>query len=403
MASPASVETYRLGVDVGGTFTDACAFSPKGRIFRAKVPSTPQDQSIGVKDSIDKIRNIIKAEENDFDGKFSSLHHGSTVATNALLEGKGVPAALIVTEGHKDVLVARRSQIPGGLASWINWTPPSPIIPLERTLQVPERIGVDGEEVKPVDKDVLRRELLTVKGKVKAVTVSLLNSWVSGEHEKQVGEVVREELGEDIDISLSHEILPELGEYERTVTTATNSVVKPEVKKYLAGLGNKLKDDTDTVRILKSDGGLTNLDLAGQVPVNILMSGPAGGVKGITSIIANATEHKNLITLDMGGTSTDVALIIDSQPSLRRETVVGELTVRSPSVDVRTVGAGGGSLAIFQPLTNTLRVGPESSGASPGPVSSIVSFLLHNIICKPTNLGSVRTRLAMVVAASKQQ
>ena len=362
-----TTETYRLGCDVGGTFTDACAFSPKGRIFRAKVPSTPQDQSVGVKDSIEKIRSIIKAEEKDFNGKFDALHHGSTVATNALLEGKGVPAALIVTEGHKDVLVARRSQIPGGLASWIQYSPPDPIIPLERTLQVPERIGVDGEEVKPVDREVLRQKLLTVKGKVKAVTVSLLNSWVSGEHEKQVEEVVKEVLGEEVEVSLSHEVLPELGEYERTVTTATNSVVKPEVKRYLAGFGDKLKDDTSTFRILKSDGGLTNIDLAGQVPVNILMSGPAGGVKGITSVIAKATEHKNLITLDMGGTSTDVCLITDSEPSLRRETVVGDITVRSPSVDVRTVGAGGGSLAIYQPLTGAMRVGPESSGASPGP------------------------------------
>ena len=358
---------YHLGCDVGGTFTDACAFSPNGRIFRAKVPSTPQDQSIGVKDSIEKVRAVIKAAEPDFDGKFASLHHGSTVATNALLEGKGVPAALIVTEGHKDVLVARRSQIPGGLASWINWDPPPPIIPLERTLQVPERIGVDGEVVKPVDTDALRRELLTVKGKVQAVTVSLLNSWVSGEHEKQVGAVVREVLGDDVAVSLSHEVLPELGEYERTVTTSTNSVVKPEVKRYLAGLDDKLKDDTSVIRILKSDGGLTNIELAGELPVNILMSGPAGGVKGITSIIAKSTEHKNLITLDMGGTSTDVALITNGEPSLRRETVVGDLAVRSPSVDVRTIGAGGGSLAIFQPLTNTLRVGPESSGANPGP------------------------------------
>ena len=304
MASSTSVtDTYRLGCDVGGTFTDCCAFSPKGRIFRAKVPSTPHDQSVGVKNSIEKIRSIIKAEEQDFSGKFGSLHHGSTVATNALLEGKGVPAALIVTEGHKDVLVARRSQIPGGLASWINWDPPPPIIPLERTLQVPERIGVDGEEVKPVDEETLREKLLTVKGKVKAVTVSLLNSWVSGEHEKQVGKVVKDVLGEEVEVSLSHEVLPELGEYERTVTTATNSVVKPEVKRYLAGLGDKLKDDTPTIRILKSDGGLTNLGLAGDVPVNILMSGPAGGVKGITSIIAQPTQHKNLITLDMGGTS----------------------------------------------------------------------------------------------------
>jgi 5-oxoprolinase (ATP-hydrolysing) len=365
--STAPTMAYQLGVDVGGTFTDACAFSPKGRIFRAKVPSTPQDQSIGVKDSIQKLRSIIKAEEKDFDGSFSSLHHGSTVATNALLEGKGVPAALIVTEGHKDVLVARRSQIPGGLASWIQWDPPPPIIPLERTLQVPERIGVDGEVVKPVDKEVLRRKLLTVKGKVQAVTVSLLNSWVSGKHEQEVAAVVKEVLGDEVAVSLSSDVLPELGEYERTVTAAANSVVKPEVKRYLKGLGDKLRDDTSTVRILKSDGGLTNLDLAGELPVNILMSGPAGGVKGITSIIAKSTQYKDLITLDMGGTSTDVALITNSQPSLRRETVVGDLTVRSPSVDVRTIGAGGGSLAIFQPLTNTLRVGPESSGANPGP------------------------------------
>ncbi|KAK1060148.1 hypothetical protein LTR74_012066 [Friedmanniomyces endolithicus] len=364
-STTATMDSYRLGVDVGGTFTDACAFSPNGRIFRAKVPSTPQDQSIGVKNSIDKIRAVIKAEEG-FTGKFSALHHGSTVATNALLEGKGVPAALIVTEGHKDVLVARRSQIPGGLASWIQWDPPAPIIPLDRTLQCSERIGVDGEEVKPVDKEALREQLLTMKGKVKAVTVSLLNSWVSGEHEKQVGELVKEVLP-DVEVSLSHEVLPELGEYERTVTAATNSVVKPEVKRYLMGLQEKLKDETSVVRILKSDGGLTDLGLAGETPVNILMSGPAGGVRGITSIIANATEHKNLITLDMGGTSTDVALIANSQPSLRRETVVGDITVRSPSVDVRTIGAGGGSLAFFEPLTNTLRVGPESSGANPGP------------------------------------
>ncbi|KXT05739.1 hypothetical protein AC578_1085 [Pseudocercospora eumusae] len=367
MASTSSItDTYRLGVDVGGTFTDACAFSPKGRIYRAKVPSTPHDQSIGVKDAIDKVRGIIQAEET-FDGKFGSLHHGSTVATNALLEGKGVPAALIVTEGHKDVLVARRSQIPGGLAAWINWDPPAPLIPLERTIQVSERIGVDGQVVRSVDKDKLRKELLGVKGKVQAVTISLLNSWVDGSHERIVADVVREVLGEEVEVSLSHQVLPELGEYERTVTAATNAVVKPEVKRYLSGLRDKLTNDTSTVRILKSDGGLTNLDLAGQLPVNILMSGPAGGVKGITSIIAKATEHKNLITLDMGGTSTDVALIANSQPSLRRETMVGDLAVRSPSVDVRTIGAGGGSLAFYSQLTNSLRVGPESSGANPGP------------------------------------
>lgn len=234
-------------------------------------------------------------------------------------------------------------------------------------MQVSERIDVDGREVKPVDKESLREKLLAIKGKVQAVTVSLLHSWVSGEHERQVGEVVKDVLGDDVEVSLSHEVLPELGEYERTVTTAANAVVKPEVKRYMAGLANKLAEDVPAVRILKSDGGLTSLDLAASTPVNILMSGPAGGVRGVTSVVASATAHKNLITLDMGGTSTDVALIADCQPSLRRETMVGDLTVRSPSVDVRTVGAGGGSLAFYAKLTNTLRVGPESAGANPGP------------------------------------
>ncbi|KAF2757203.1 hydantoin utilization protein-like protein A [Pseudovirgaria hyperparasitica] len=361
-----AVKVYTIGVDVGGTFTDAACFSPKGRTYRAKVPSTPQDQSIGVKEAVRKIKDIVRREDG-FVGRFTSLHHGTTVATNAILENKIIPAALIVTAGHKDVLSARRSQIPGGLAAWIGFMPPDPLIPLENTIQCRERIGADGEIVLPVDRSALKQDLESIRGKIKAVTISLLNSYVDGRHEKEVAGVVREVFGESVDIIMSHEVLPEAGEYERTVTAAANTVIRPEVSRYLDGLKKNLSQEIETTRLLKSDGGLTHPDWASMLPVNILMSGPAGGVRGVTSVISQATEYKNLITLDMGGTSTDVALIASADPSIRRETKVGNLTVRAPCIDVRTIGAGGGSLAIYQPLTSTLRVGPESSGARPGP------------------------------------
>jgi 5-oxoprolinase (ATP-hydrolysing) len=195
----------------------------------------------------------------------------------------------------------------------------------------------------------------------------LINSYVNDEHELAAEKIVREEFGNDMEVVLSSKVRPEAGEYERTVTAAANGVVKPLVKRYMDNLKTRLDDDSKTLRILKSDGALTSTQLAGDLPVNLLMSGPAGGVQGVVDVIAKQTKHKNLITLDMGGTSTDVALIIDGKAALRRETVVGTLTVRAPSVDVRTVGAGGGSIAQYNDLTHSMRVGPESAGARPGP------------------------------------
>ncbi|KAK8056393.1 hydantoin utilization protein A [Apiospora rasikravindrae] len=358
---------YRLGVDVGGTFTDVCVITPEGETIRAKTASTPQDQSIGVKDGIEKVRKTLKAKYN-WDGKFSYIHHGSTVATNAILESKGVKAGLIVTAGFKEVLTNRRSQIPGGLGGWISFVPPEPVVPLERTVQCTGRISATGEVAIPLDEAALRKDLADLKRQEpEAITISLLNSYVNDEHERAVVKVVREEFGPEIEIVCSADVLPEAGEYERTVTAAANAVVKPIVKRYMDGLQKLLLPDSNTIRILKSDGALTSLSQAGNLPVNLLMSGPAGGVQGVVDVISKQTPYKNLITLDMGGTSTDVALIVDGKPALRRETVVHELTVRAPSVDVRTVGAGGGSIARFTDLTASMRVGPESAGASPGP------------------------------------
>ncbi|KAE8381930.1 Hydantoinase/oxoprolinase-domain-containing protein [Aspergillus bertholletiae] len=358
---------YRLGADVGGTFTDICVFAPDGQIARAKVPTTVEDQSIGIKNGIQKVRQKLR-ERDSWDGRFQFIHHGTTTATNALLEGKGARTGLIVTAGHKDILAVRRSQIPGGLGAWLHYTPPEPIVPLERVLQCQERMSVKGESVIAVNKDALRAELKAwSKDRPDAVAVSLLNSHCNNEHELLVADIVREELGSDIPIICSGDVLREAGEYERTVTTCTNALVKPVVQNYLENLQYLLAGDGNTIRILKSDGGLTSLDLAGELPVNILMSGPAGGVQGVADVVTRNTPYKNLITFDMGGTSTDCALIREGKPRLRRETAVGDITVRSPAVDIRTVGAGGGSIAKYMDITETMRVGPESAGASPGP------------------------------------
>jgi 5-oxoprolinase (ATP-hydrolysing) len=363
----AQTEEYRLGVDVGGTFTDVCVFNPHGQTVRVKVPTTAHDQSIGIQRGIEKARALLK-EQYGWDGHFQYIHHGTTTATNAVLEGKGARTGLVVTAGHKDILAVRRSQIPGGLGAWLHYTPPEPIVPLERVVQCRERMSVQGDTVAPVHVEALRNDLKDlIRQRPEAVAISLLNSYCNDAHERIVADIVREELGPDIAIICSSDVLREVGEYERTVTTCANAFVKPVVKTYLNNLSTALAEDTDTLRILKSDGGLTSVGLAGDLPVNILMSGPAGGVQGVANAVARSTRYQNLITLDMGGTSTDCALIHKGKPRLRRETIIDRLSVRSPAVDVRTVGAGGGSIATYMSITETLRVGPESAGANPGP------------------------------------
>lgn len=171
----------------------------------------------------------------------------------------------------------------------------------------------------------------------------------------------------DTPVSISSEVLPELMEYERTITTVANSYIKPQVSRYLNNLLNSLRGKTKHLRVLRSDGGLSSVSLANRFPVTLALSGPAGGVSGVASVVAAKTAYKNLITLDMGGTSTDVALIENGTPRIRRETTIGDLIVKTPSVDVRTVGAGGGSIASVPEVTKALRVGPQSSGADPGP------------------------------------
>ncbi|OAL04554.1 hypothetical protein IQ06DRAFT_323605 [Phaeosphaeriaceae sp. SRC1lsM3a] len=360
---------YRLGVDVGGTFTDVYVITPDGEAVRAKVPTNTTDQSIGVREGVEEARRILK-EKYNWDGKFDYIHHGTTTGTNAVLENKGAKCGLIVTKGHKDILTVRRSQIPGGLGAWINYVQPEPLVPLERTVEIKERIKIDGEIHYELDEEEFRKDLQDLKRQQpQAIAVSLLNSFANNIHENKVRSILNDEFGPDVEVVTSTDVLPEIQEYERTVTTTANAIVKPVVKRYMQNLQKMLANDSDTIRILKSDGDLTSVDLAGETPVKILMSGPAGGVKAVSHLVAKNTPHKNLITFDMGGTSTDCALLSGSDAIIRRETEVGHLSVRAPSVDVRTVGAGGGSIAMYNEFTKNFRVGPESSGSTPGPAA----------------------------------
>lgn len=357
---------YRLGIDVGGTFTDLLLIASNGETFRAKTPSTPQDQSIGIVTGIEKVCAIAGITPDQIE----DIMHGTTVATNAVLEGKGAVVGLITTDGYRQVLQIGRSFVPGGLAGWIVWQKPEPLAHLENTVEVVERIGADGSVVRPLDEAsvIAAAQRLRARG-VQAVTVSLVNSFANPAHERRVKAIVEAEFA-GVPVSLSSDILPEMREYERTLTTVANSYVRPTVAKYLANLRNQLegKKIAARLKVLRSDGGLMSLPTAEAAPVNLLMSGPAGGVAGALWIAQHA-GFRNLVTLDMGGTSTDVSLIEKGEPLLRRETRVGDVTVRASSLDVRTVGAGGGSIAKVNDLTHALRVGPESAGALPGPAA----------------------------------
>ena len=361
--------TYRLGVDVGGTFTDLLLVDESnGETFMAKVPSTPEDSSIGVLNGIERI-----CSESNIDPKqVAKVMHGTTVATNAVLTRKGAKVGLVTTKGYRQVLQVARSFCPGGLGGWVSYVKAPLMAPLELTIEADERLDASGNVVKPLDAKALEADLEKLKatGEVEALTICLLNSYVNGEHEVEAAEIARTVFG-DIAISISSEVVPEMQEYERTETTVVNSYVRPQVSKYVANLQASLEDrlgDDVALAILRSDGGLASARAAGESPVNLLLSGPAGGVAGAIYFCQRG-GFDDILTFDMGGTSTDVALIQNGQARVRRETRVGDTTVRAPSVDVRTIGAGGGSIAFVPELTKALRVGPDSAGAEPGPAA----------------------------------
>lgn len=361
-------EGLRLGVDVGGTFTDLLLLDERnGRTYTAKVPSTPADSSVGVLNGVEKICREAGVDASSI----SEVMHGTTVATNAVLTKAGAVVGLVTTKGYKNVLQIARSFVPGGLGGWVTWNKTLPLAPLEFTIEADERTGAKGEVLKPLDEAAIRAELTELLGKgIEALTIALFNSYANDEHEQLIASIARE-IAPHIPVSTSASIMPEMYEYERTETTVVNSYVRPEVSSYISNLQSELKarmGNDVMLQILRSDGGLSSAEAAMDKPVNLLMSGPAGGVSGALWV-AKQAGFKDLLTFDMGGTSTDVALIQNMVARTRRETRVGDVTVRAPSIDVRTVGAGGGSIAYVPELTKALRVGPQSAGAAPGPAA----------------------------------
>lgn len=361
--------SYRLGVDVGGTFTDLLLINEQtGQTFTAKVPSTPHDSSVGVLNGVARICEESAVNPTDI----KRVMHGTTVATNAVLTGKGAKVGLVTTKGYEQTLQVARSFCPGGLGGWVSFVKKPLLAPLELTIGADERVDAKGNVVKDLDEKTLRADMqkLADKGEVEALTICFINAYLSDKHEQRA-KVIAQEIFGDVPISISSEVVPEMQEYERTETTVVNSYVRPEVARYVNNLQEALVErmgDDIQLSILRSDGGLASGRASADSPVNLLMSGPAGGVAGAI-YFCNRAGFDNILTFDMGGTSTDVALIQNSKAKVRRETIVGDVRVRAPSVDVRTVGAGGGSIAFVPELTKALRVGPESAGAVPGPAA----------------------------------
>ncbi|GAA3991593.1 hydantoinase/oxoprolinase family protein [Allokutzneria multivorans] len=357
---------YRLGVDVGGTFTDVLLVDQvTGRTFRVKTPSTPDNAGLGVRRGI----ALVCEQAGIAPGEVSRVVHGTTLATNLILQGKGARVGLVTTHGFRRMLQIARSYLPGPLAGWVQWPKPEPLARMENTIEVAERVDPEGRVVRPLDVQGAREALRGLRGSgIEALTISLLNSYANDVHERVLAEIAAEELP-GLPISLSASVIAEPKEYERALAAVADSYVRPSVSRYLADLGEVLDGAgiTAPLSILRGDGVQTMPDRAADHPLGLLLSGPVGGVAG-ASWFAEQLGLRDFLTFDMGGTSTDITLVRDGRPRLAKQAIVGKLEVRTSSVDVRSVGAGGGSIALVDEQ-GELVVGPESAGARPGPVA----------------------------------
>jgi N-methylhydantoinase A len=348
----------RLGIDVGGTFTDLVALVD-GRIVTAKVPSTPRNQAEGVLRSVE-------AGGLDPD-RVAAFAHGTTVATNVLLERRGARTALVTTEGFRDVLEIGRQQRPS-LYDLTRDRPP-PLVPRELRFTVAGRMGPDGE-VAPLDEEQLAAAVAAVRdAEVEAVAVCLLFSFLHPEHERRAGQALRETAELDgVAVSLSCEVLPEFREYERFSTTVADAYLTPKLAAYLERLAAEATGrGLPAPLMMQSSGGVTEVGTAAAHAASCVLSGPAGGVVG-AAYVAKLSGHDDLLTFDMGGTSTDVAPVLGGDVQTTTESVVAGVPIKLPMVDVHSVSAGGGSVA-WVDEGGALRVGPRSAGADPGPAA----------------------------------
>ena len=351
----------RVGVDIGGTFTDVVAVRD-GAVTVTKSPSTPDDPEQGVLDGLEESEDAADYEPGDVD----FFSHGTTVATNAVLEGTWADTALVTTEGFRDALEIGRQDRPDIYD--FDAEKAEPVVPRDRRFTVPERLDERGTVLRELDEDAVREVATAIDDTgVSAVAVCLLFAFENPAHERRVTEILREELP-DASISRSSAVLPEIREYERSVTTSLNAALKPVMTSYVGNLEHEVRErGVDVgVKLMQSNGGLIDADAARSRPVNTLLSGPAGGVQGATHV-ADRAGYEDLVTMDMGGTSCDVSLVQDGEPVVSTDVAVGDYTVGVPMIDIHTVGSGGGSVA-WVDAGGALRVGPRSAGADPGPI-----------------------------------
>ena len=356
-------EHVQIGVDIGGTFTDIVALDGEGRLALAKVPSTPKDLLDGIGAAVGKVLALAGAPPGDVE----RFIHGTTVATNAVLEQKGAVTAVLTTEGFEDVLEMGRQKRSRMYDLEMDPETPSFLAPGRRRVGIRERLDARGAALVPLDEGQVRAAVQTLRAQgVQAIAVCYLFSFVNPAHERRTRELCAE-IAPEISVSLSSEVDPTFREYERLCVTAFDAYLGPVVKRYLAGLADTLRGlgIRAVPLIMRSRGGIVSAALAARQPVTLFLSGPAGGVIG-AGCAAERSGVRDFVSLDMGGTSNDVAVVRSGAPLLASEGSIGPYPVRTPMVDVNTIGAGGGSIAWID-AAGGLRVGPRSAGAEPGP------------------------------------
>ena len=357
----------RIGIDTGGTFTDVVAVDEDtGEQLTTKTPSTPSNPADGFINGIAKILDLMGADGNDI----TAVSHGTTVATNKLLEGKVEQLGFITTEGYEFMLEIARQSVPDGYGNSYFWVKPDRIVPADRVRTVAGRMDFEGKQIRPFDEEQARAAAQWFKERgITTLGVCLLHSYANDAHELRMRDILREEHPEAV-VSISSEVLREYREYERSMTTLVDAAVKPNVSRYVNNIHERLDGFTGgrpiPFYVMKSNGGVLSADEVVHQPITTVLSGPAAGALG-AALIAQKAGFPKVLTCDGGGTSTDVSVVLDGEPTLTTEGTVGAYPSKIPMIDVVTVGAGGGSIAWISP-EGALKVGPQSAGADPGPL-----------------------------------
>jgi N-methylhydantoinase A len=360
----ASTNRYRIGIDTGGTFTDIVLVDrTTGAMHVTKVSSTPANPAIGLVKGVNQILSPVGGTAADVAG----LAHGTTVATNALLQGQIDSLGLVVTAGFRHILEIARQSVPEGYGNSYFWVKPNRLVPLQFVREIGGRLDFRGNEMRPLDEASVRQAARTFKAHgIRAIGICLIHSYANPAHERRAAEIVAEEYPEAM-LSLSCVVLPEYREYERAVTTLVDAFVKPYMERYLQRVHDELGPLKDTpFLVMQSSGGVASTDQVVRKPITTALSGPAAGALG-SAVIAELAGFPNLVTLDAGGTSTDLCLIEQAKPHVTNGGSVGDFPVRIPMIDIETIGTGGGSIAWIS-REGHLKVGPRSAGAEPGPM-----------------------------------